>query len=362
MSLFTSSACTGSPAAQGSAANLGSPGLTASVADDSSTAFRATATDASGNTSACSGPITYVEDSTAPNTTIDSGPLGPTNDPTPTFAFASSEAGSSFECKIDSNPYATCTSPKTVPHGTDGSYTFYVRGIDQAGNTDPTPASRSFTIETPRSASRARPCWSRPRRGPRTTWRSPVPQPRSCGSPTLPAPPTRAPASTQARDAPEAATTRPTADASGIVPIQVASRDQDRPGGQLDRRSAARSSGGGAGDTLIGGSNNDMLTGEPGADVMKGMNGNDQLLARDGTSDTTINATAGGPRAPPTRPTSTCSPRTPLPTARPTRGTEDAGLGQGASGALRLSSPAPVMSPAHGASCPALRIPPRGRW
>src|SRR6476619_7608638 len=88
VSLYTSSACTGSPAAQGSAANLGSPGLTASVADDSSTNFRATATDASGNTSACSAPITYVEDSTAPETTIDSGPLGPTNDPTPTFAFS----------------------------------------------------------------------------------------------------------------------------------------------------------------------------------------------------------------------------------------------------------------------------------
>ena len=53
-------------------------------------------------------------------------------------------------------------------------------------------------------------------------------------------------------------------------------------------------SGGGAADTLIGGSHNDTLTGEAGADVMKGMNGNDQLLARDGTSDTTINCDGGG--------------------------------------------------------------------
>src|SRR4029077_1809236 len=51
VSLYTSSACAGSPVAQGSAANLGSPGLAASVADDSSTSFRATATDAAGNTS-----------------------------------------------------------------------------------------------------------------------------------------------------------------------------------------------------------------------------------------------------------------------------------------------------------------------
>ena len=44
---------------------------------------------------------------------------------------------------------------------------------------------------------------------------------------------------------------------------------------------------------LTGGSANDTLTGGTGADVMKGMNGNDQLLARDLTSDTTINCDGG---------------------------------------------------------------------
>jgi Ca2+-binding RTX toxin-like protein len=46
-------------------------------------------------------------------------------------------------------------------------------------------------------------------------------------------------------------------------------------------------------DTLIGGLSADTLTGGPDADVMKGMNGSDQLLARDMTSDTTINCDGG---------------------------------------------------------------------
>ena len=55
-----------------------------------------------------------VVDATPPDTTIDSGPSGPTNDPTPTFAFSSSQAGSSFQCKLDSGGYASCSSPKTI--------------------------------------------------------------------------------------------------------------------------------------------------------------------------------------------------------------------------------------------------------
>ena len=72
----------------------------------------------------------------------------PTNDPTPTFAFSSSEPGSSFECKVDSGAYAACSSPKTTSHLADGSHTFSVRATDPAGNPDPTPASRTFTVRT----------------------------------------------------------------------------------------------------------------------------------------------------------------------------------------------------------------------
>ena len=86
MRLYTTSDCSGSVAATGSAAAFASPGLTVSVANDSTTTFHATATDAAGNTSACStSSITYVEDSTPPAepTLTDTDPDSPANDNSP---------------------------------------------------------------------------------------------------------------------------------------------------------------------------------------------------------------------------------------------------------------------------------------
>ena len=81
-----------------------------------------------------------------PNTTITAGPSAGTNDPTPSFSF-SSQPGTSFECKLDSGPYAPCSSPITAPRLADGPHTFSVRATDAAGNTDPTPATRAFTVQ-----------------------------------------------------------------------------------------------------------------------------------------------------------------------------------------------------------------------
>ncbi len=70
--LYTNASCTSTVAAQGTAADFASPGLQVSVANNSSTTFHATATNGLGNPSACSsgasGSITYVEDSTPPDT------------------------------------------------------------------------------------------------------------------------------------------------------------------------------------------------------------------------------------------------------------------------------------------------------
>src|SRR6185295_7309134 len=68
--LYTSIDCSGAPLATMSSAEIAA-GVTVSVPDDSSTAFRATSTSPVGNPSACSSPITYIEDSTAPQTQID---------------------------------------------------------------------------------------------------------------------------------------------------------------------------------------------------------------------------------------------------------------------------------------------------
>jgi hypothetical protein len=87
-------------------------------------------------------------DTTPPDTTITSGPGATTSDSTPTFTFTSSEAGSTFACRVDQGAYAACTSPWTTPVLADGAHSVAVRATDAAGNTDATPATQSFTVST----------------------------------------------------------------------------------------------------------------------------------------------------------------------------------------------------------------------
>ena len=87
-------------------------------------------------------------DTTPPETTIDSGPTGTTASVDASFAFSSSETGSTFECRIDNGAWGACTSPKAYTGLAAGTHTFDVRATDAAGNTDATPASRTWTIST----------------------------------------------------------------------------------------------------------------------------------------------------------------------------------------------------------------------
>jgi len=81
--------------------------------------------------------------------TIDSAPANPDDDATPTFSFSSSEPGSTFECRIDSGRWTSCSSPDSLsPALTEGSHTFDVRAIDEALNTDTTPASDTWIIDS----------------------------------------------------------------------------------------------------------------------------------------------------------------------------------------------------------------------
>jgi hypothetical protein len=92
---------------------------------------------------------TFTVDAAPPQTTISSGPAnGSTiDDPTPTFGFSSSEDGSTFQCKVDGASFSACTSPKTTSPLPDGSHTFQARATDGVGNTDASPATRSFTVD-----------------------------------------------------------------------------------------------------------------------------------------------------------------------------------------------------------------------
>ena len=105
-----------------------------------------------GTTDSTPATRTFTVDTTAPNTTITSGPTGPTSNTAPSFGFSSTEAGS-FDCKLDGpgtalGTYSSCTSPKAYSGLAQGSYTVSVRARDAAGNVDASPATRSFTVDT----------------------------------------------------------------------------------------------------------------------------------------------------------------------------------------------------------------------
>lgn len=110
-------------------------------------AVRATATDAAGNpadTVAATRSWT-VQDTTPPETTI----TDVTVDRSTADVAFTSEPGAAFACKLDgptSAAWTPCTSPKTYSNLAKGGYTVAVRASDAAGNTDPTPATQTFTI------------------------------------------------------------------------------------------------------------------------------------------------------------------------------------------------------------------------
>jgi hypothetical protein len=100
-----------------------------------------------------------------PETTIVAGPAGPTTDPAPSFSFDSDQPGSSFECRLDGGTWtlrapgpvlshlfdprwAPCASPTSYAHIDDGAHLFEVRAVSADGEPDPSPASRTFVVDT----------------------------------------------------------------------------------------------------------------------------------------------------------------------------------------------------------------------
>ena len=87
-------------------------------------------------------------DCTPPDTSFLSGPSGRITDTTPTFTFDSSEQPATFQCSVDGGSAQACTSPFTSVPLPDGPHTLAVQAIDGSSNVDPTPATRSFTVDT----------------------------------------------------------------------------------------------------------------------------------------------------------------------------------------------------------------------
>ena len=86
-------------------------------------------------------------DTTPPETTITGGPAdgSSTTATTASFSFAASEAAT-FQCALDGGAFTPCSSPAAYSGLAEGSHGFAVRATDQAGNVDPTPATRSWSV------------------------------------------------------------------------------------------------------------------------------------------------------------------------------------------------------------------------
>src|SRR5437867_8510081 len=115
---------------------------------DGSHSFQVRATDPAGNTDPTPASYTWTVDTTPPDTTTAARPPARSNSSSASFSFTATEAGSSFACRLDASAFAPCVSPQSYSGLADGSHSFQVRATDPAGNTDPTPASYTWTVDT----------------------------------------------------------------------------------------------------------------------------------------------------------------------------------------------------------------------
>jgi hypothetical protein len=127
--------------------SCGSPQNYTNLANGSHT-FQVRAADAAGNIDGTPAGRTWTVDILAPDTTITAGPSGSVNTNSASFSFTATEAGSTFACSLDGAAFSACTSPKAYSGLANGSHTFQVRATDAIGNTDNTPASRTWAIDT----------------------------------------------------------------------------------------------------------------------------------------------------------------------------------------------------------------------
>jgi len=134
---------------------------------DGTHTFSVRAVDQVGNVNFSPASFTWTVDTAAPTTTIntaidgnktilDNGTI--TNSDAMSFEFSAKDTGGNedsgvginhFECNIDNSRYVACTSPFLFPTVfKDGSHTFNVLSIDNAGNKDSSPASFTWIVDT----------------------------------------------------------------------------------------------------------------------------------------------------------------------------------------------------------------------
>ena len=109
--------------------------------------FYVRAVDLAGNESAPATWTWMVDVPPPPETFIDSGPSGTVYSGNATFTFSSDQRPVTFACRLDAGSWAPCSSPQTYTGLADGGHTFEVGATNaRTGLTDPTPATRTWTV------------------------------------------------------------------------------------------------------------------------------------------------------------------------------------------------------------------------
>lgn len=124
--------------------------------------FRVWATDNAGNRDESPAEHAFsvdnrIGDFTPADTRIVAAPPNPSAASTAAFAYASTEAGSAFECRLGPGRFAPCPRDGIGYTGLrNGFYTFEVRSVDPAGNVDSVPASHRWRVAAPTPNTRFR--------------------------------------------------------------------------------------------------------------------------------------------------------------------------------------------------------------
>jgi len=90
----------------------------------------------------------WVVDTVPPDTAIDSVPPEPSSGFSASFGFHSSEQDAGFQCQLDAAQPQACGPGKTYFILPDGTHVFRVWSSDQATNSDPSPATHVFNVDT----------------------------------------------------------------------------------------------------------------------------------------------------------------------------------------------------------------------
>jgi sugar lactone lactonase YvrE len=100
---------------------------------------------------------TVKHDNIPPETILTTGPASPTDETTAAFSFTGSDDVTSaedlrFAWRLDGRPFGEFSGTRsvTLTDLADGAHTFEVVARDRAGNVDPTPATKTFTVSPSR--------------------------------------------------------------------------------------------------------------------------------------------------------------------------------------------------------------------